>query len=518
MTRQSLVLAVACGLLSACGSKTRPVVQVEPTPAMRIAAADEQFRARCLDCLEQAFEQYVALRSDPAIGPAAADSAVRAALLIAVRENELGLTDSQHVQQARALVQSPSPTLAVLLDVADALSSKPSGTSRSPYNDSESRAANRIARTEQQWAPLLRQLMPDDLTADYLWLGLACGPYGFDIPDRDDRRTLLGLSLNQPLISFKNASSCSIQRPAIENLLDREPRFVEANYFLGVSVLSTQLLAGVDEAERRFQTAYKWRPNWPALTMAIANLALTAEDFERAIDYYNKTLALVPDHPEGLLGSIRALTYAGRHTEAIVVADRLLATNRNPGEARYWRALNQEQLQKHDEAWADIERAAEALVSPDVPKLAGIIAINRRELDIARQRLEASLSARSTDCETAFYLQAVLTQQGQWSDTARIASSAGECFDADIARLTGEIESLQASDMRADRRSQQIAKRKQQMASAVRMRAASWFDAAAANFNLSRPDEAKRFAEQLLDDEQYGDRARDLITRLSARR
>jgi hypothetical protein len=70
--------------------------------------------------------------------------------------------------------------------------------------------------------------------------------------------------------------------------------------------------------------------------------------------------------------------------------------------------------------------------------------------------------------------------------------------------------------MRADQRDRQIAKRQDQTRSDTRMRAASWYDAAAANYNLSRKDAARQFAEKLLDDEQYRDRARDLIARLSA--
>src|SRR5262249_31317835 len=153
------------------------------------------------------------------------------------------------LEQARDLIESPSSTVALMLDVAEALSQKPPGNSRSPYTDAESRAAIRISRNQQQWALALRQLMPDDLTADYLWLGLACGPSGFDVPDRADRGGLLGSSLETPLVGFKQASSCSIQRQAMQTLLDHDPRFVEANYFLGVSALSSQLLAGVDEAE-----------------------------------------------------------------------------------------------------------------------------------------------------------------------------------------------------------------------------------------------------------------------------
>jgi tetratricopeptide (TPR) repeat protein len=358
--------------------------------------------------------------------------------------------------------------------------------------------------------------MPDDLLADYLWLGLACGPYGFNVPDRADRTTLVGDRLDIPLIRFKAASSCAIQRPELGALRDANARFAETHYFLGVSALSTQLLAGADEAETEFQMAYAWRPNWPTLTMAIASVALTAENFDRAIEFYGNTLALVPDYPDALLGVMRAFTYAGQHTEAIAAADRLLAINRNPGEARYWRALNEEQMDQHDAAWIDIERAAEGMVSPDVPKLAGIIAINRRQLDVARQRLELSLSARSSDCETAFYLQAVITQQGQWAEAARVASNAAACFDTDLTRLSSELESLRVAEMRADQRDRQIARREQQIRSETRMRAASWYDAAASHYNLSQRDEARRFAEKLLDDEQYRDRARDLLARLTA--
>jgi len=481
-----------------------------------MAAAEAEFRAGCLDCLERALAQYLELRSDQIVGPMATQSAARAALLIAVRENELGLLDSGRLQLARDLVPSASDSLSVLAEAADALSSKPRGTSRSPSTDAENRASVAISRNQGRWLPAIRQLMPEDLVADYVWLGLACGPYGFDVPDRSDRSTILGGALDVPLIRFKNASSCTIERPDLLALAEADPRFVETHYLLGTSAFATQLMTGIDEAETRFQTAYAWRSNWPSLTMAIANLALTAENFDRAAEFYGKTLALVPDHPEALLSSMRAFTYAGRHTDAMQSADRLLAINRNPGDARYWRALNEEQMDQHDAAWEDIELAAEAMVSPDVPKLAGIIAINRRQLDVARQRLEVSLSARPTDCETAFYLQAVLTQQAQWSESSRVAANAAGCFDADLARLSMEIDSLRTSEVRADQRDRQIAKRQQQIRSETRMRAASWYDAAAANYNLSRKDAARQFAEKLLDDEQYGDRARDLIARLSA--
>ena len=46
------------------------------------------------------------------------------------------------------------------------------------------------------------------------------------------------------------------------------------------------------------------------------------------------------------------------------------------------------------------------------------------------------------------------------------------------------------------------------------MRATCWFNAAVANFNLSRPEESRRYAEKVAADEMFGERARDLMARL----
>jgi hypothetical protein len=81
--------------------------------------------------------------------------------------------------------------------------------------------------------------------------------------------------------------------------------------------------------------------------------------------------------------------------------------------------------------------------------------------------------------------------------------------------LATELDSVRNSTIPAERRARQVARREQQIASDTRMRAASWFDAAAANFDLSRRDEARRFAEKLADDQQFADRARDLLVRLN---
>jgi hypothetical protein len=43
----------------------------------------------------------------------------------------------------------------------------------------------------------------------------------------------------------------------------------------------------------------------------------------------------------------------------------------------------------------------------------------------------------------------------------------------------------------------------------------SWFNTAVAYFSLARKDEARQFAEKVADDEQFGDRAKEILARLA---
>jgi hypothetical protein len=46
------------------------------------------------------------------------------------------------------------------------------------------------------------------------------------------------------------------------------------------------------------------------------------------------------------------------------------------------------------------------------------------------------------------------------------------------------------------------------------MLATSSFNTAVAYFSLSRKEEARQFAETVIDDEQFGERAREILSRL----
>lgn len=520
-----LLVSLALTATVACAHSTAPTTHLAPPPPLpdhrdQLFTADEMFRRGCYECLKDALAGYESLRADPMVGAQAHDSAIRTSLVLALRENELGLVHGNYIAHARQLlgpVGAASPELPALVEMAEVIANGPTGFTRTASTDAQIAGMLTIARSQEQWAAVLRNLMPQDLTASYLWLTLACGPNASRLPDREKREELLRTQSVIPLFAFKTATSCGLTSATVlESMLAIEPRFGEINYYLGLLALGGQTgrPPDLEAADKWFRAAYDWRQDWPTMTLAIANVAMSAEDFPRASDFYDRTLALSVDDPDALVGTIRALTYANRHTEALAAADRLIRTGRNPGEAHYWRAMNYVRLKDDAQAWDAVEEAAKTLSNFDVPKLAGIIAINRRDYATARQRFEMALTRFRSDCETSYYLQAVLAEQRDWDATARVASEAGSCFERDEAVIQEELATVRAAEMSAERRARLIARREAQLVSNARMRATAWFNAAAANFNLARNTEARRFAEKVADDVFYGDRARSLLERI----
>jgi tetratricopeptide (TPR) repeat protein len=521
-----VVAAIAAqGCARAAMPVRTPSARIEPRSATdRMGAADALVRLGCLDCLVDAYREYEALSDRDDVGEQATEAGVRAATLAALRERELGLVESGYMAKARALAARrsvPTASLLELVDVADALPFGPSAV-RAGGGSGEARALLQVSR---DW--LTASEAPFGLAAHnelfgYVWLALACDAVNARTIRPDEALAGIAAIGDFPLIVFKYATACDRGNTAeLQRLLTQEPRFAEINYYLGLAALSGLVGPGppgrpdLDEADAMLRAAYAWRPEWPALLVMLGNVATAAEDFGGALELYQQALALVPDQPDALLGAARSLSHLNRHADAIAVADSLIRAERHPGDARYWRAFNLVHLGRYDEAWTDIERAATLVVNADVPKLAGIVAVHRGQFDAARQKLEEAGRRRASDCEVGFYLQTTLSMQRDWALAADTARRAGACFDEDEAQLRREIDEVQASQMTDERQQRLIARRAEQISTNARMRAACWFNAAAAHFNLGEKDDARLYAQKVAGDERFGDRARDLLARLS---
>jgi tetratricopeptide (TPR) repeat protein len=156
------------------------------------------------------------------------------------------------------------------------------------------------------------------------------------------------------------------------------------------------------------------------------------------------------------------------------------------------------------------------MVNSEVPKLAGIIAYRRGQPNVARERFELARRRNREDCEVSYYLGLILAEQRVWDRTAEVLVEAVACFERAEATLNEEIAAIRASTQTPQRQQRQIARRAEQIARNRRMIATSRYDAAVSYFSLSRKDEARTLADRLVDDEQFGDRARELLARLKS--
>jgi len=509
------VLALAASVI-ACATKVPPAAPARPapTPAQRLASADALLRAGCLDCLVDAFGEYELLREFPAARDAATAGAIRAAGLIARRERELGMVDGGYAQRARSLLTSGASvpaSLATLFDVIEALPAGGGGMTRTPTSDIDLERQRMLRMNGERWTAVLRELAPADELGAYMWLAFACSSTELRDQTLDRLFEPVAAFKDTPLIAMKRATCRSVAPERLSELAAANPRFSELSYWLGLYAVGQRKL---NDADAQFDKAYAWREQWPSLAQSIANVAMTSEEFERALSFYDKTLEMEPKAVDALIGRVRALTFLGKADDAIATTDRLIALGWYVGDARYWRAFNENELERYDEAWADIEAAAKLQINAEVPKLAGLIAYRRQQLDVSRAKFEQAHTRNQNDCETFFYLGIVNAELGAWVPTAEILPNAAVCLQVNEDNYRTEIASIDASDDPPARKAGKIARREQYIAKGRRQIATSYFDTAVAFYNLSRKSDAQQYAEKVAADEQFGARAKEILSRL----
>jgi tetratricopeptide (TPR) repeat protein len=299
--------------------------------------------------------------------------------------------------------------------------------------------------------------------------------------------------------------------PTLEELLENDPRFTEIHYFLSLGLAFT---GKIDAAMDHLLKAYDWRNRWPVVTNMLGVDYIALEEFAPAIDFFDRTIAVVPNHADARLNKAKALTYAGRYEQSLAIVDQLLADNLLVGDARYWRALNEANLNRNDEAWEDVELADKLLVNAQVPKLAGLIAYRRKHIDISRDKFELSRRRYKGDCQTGYYLGTVLGELTEWTRAVGVLTETVSCFEQEEERLNAEIAGIQQSSQAPERRERQVQKRELQIAANRRMVVTSWYNTAVGYFRLSKSDDARQFAEKVVGDDEFGERARELLARL----
>lgn len=577
------LLTTACASLAPFGKQRseaatgpadrRPLSPQEAADSLR--SADALVTDGCLECLLEAHDIFTridgtrvggkridgtrigddGLAAQPDLAARAARGVIETALLIAAREHELGLDDSNRLSQARSQLPNLSAAnrdvFAFAIEMLDALPGGAPAGVVSAERDLLRRGA--FLRRRDEFRAWLESRADDSPLLAYMWLSLNCaaraagpaGPVGTGSPgspgssvNNDSLESLLQRVPRwraSTLLEYRAATCRATSVPQLTALLEAHPRFIELRYFIGRQALQDAL---PDEAIDAWRSAWDWRPRWPALTLALADAYLGIDEWDLALEFYERALAVTVDEPAALLGKARALTYLARNEDALVVLDRLLALNGwYPGDARYWRALNETQLERYEAAWDDIERAAALIVGADVSKLAGIIAHRLGRSEVARSKFEEAWRRNGLDCEVGVHLSIVQSGLRAWGGALEALGRTATCLESAEKQLNAEIERLRdtaseataeataeasaaaiaatsAASAAAARQAREVAVREERIATGRRLLATVWFNSAVASYYSARMDDARMFAERVVADDEFGAPARTLLSRI----
>ena len=405
-----------------------------PSPQLLAEAAKAEALQRegCYTCLKESlviFEKLLLAKVRPA---GLSERAFDTALLLAVREKELGIPGDASILKARSLVVPPRQPL---LDAAELIIGDTTGL------DPEQRAAV-TGRVRPPLEPdnakrrALDAFAPADIPATYIGLAIDCEQQ--KLVERVDVKALTATYTEVPLIQFKLSTCGRPAGPNVAALRESNPRWTDTFYWEARREMVASLGQAID-LSKVIGLYGQGRDAFPAslmLTMAWANANLTAEEFEGALSGFDDVLKAFPTHRDAMHGKMQSQSYLMRHPDAIATATRLLELGTwHIPDANYWRAWNRYQIKDYDAAWIDVENAIRGLSNARVYMLAGLIAYERKELPIAVDRFDTAFKVDPSACDAVWMSGLVSIDQNQLAVAAPKFTRGMTCFVSSAASL-----------------------------------------------------------------------------------
>jgi tetratricopeptide (TPR) repeat protein len=398
-----------------------------------VARADALFRAGCYNCLKEALAIYQKNKVP--------QGSFDAALLIAIREKELGIPSDEALRPVREL-PAEAPSLAqggsrstALLAALELITGELSG-----FDPVQRAAIQRGRKPVEQNDAARRALDPMfgmDIAATYLALAIDCESPKLIETVNIDRLTKQYEGF--PLMEFR-LSRCG--RPAqakhLATLRATDPRWTDVLFWEARGAVAGAP-GGVIDLSKVIALYGEGRAAFPkslALTMAWANANLSAEEFAQSQVGFDDVLSVFGEHRDALMGRVQALSYQMQHADAVAAATRVIDLGTwHLGDAHYWRAWNRYHLKEYETAWADVENAIKGLANARVYMLAGLIAYERKQLPTAVQRFDRAYEIDSSACDAAWMSGLVSIDQQELATAAPKFTRAMSCFITSAAAL-----------------------------------------------------------------------------------
>ena len=453
MRRQCFAVVAACLLAGCATARSVPAAVSAPSPPPEIAVLIER---GCYRCLERA----LAL----AIEHEAPQRAFEAATLLALRSLELGLPAAPWVAEARAIASGDS-SWTMYLEMVAAVPPDPLSGARDDVLF-ETQARNRQRALLPMWREALVAGPASDTFRRYLDLTLLCAVDSFR--DRGDELAVVVERLPAvPLLEYRAGACGSRYESRLAMVRTRDVEFMDADYTLGRYALENREGQNQEEALRRLQSAAAAFPESPAIVTTIGNLYQSWEDWRSALGAYDAAIALVPGHPDALIGRTISLSYLDRHEEAIETATRLITDGRwFLGQAHYWRAWNHFNLGDYRVARTDADRTRTLMVNAAVFVLSGMIEWRLGRAANAEKEFEEAITMDAGQCDAALLLGGVRSELAKRASAIVALEQAQRCFDLLIAVRRRAIEAVNGGPGTAETKAREIARHTRAIAEA----------------------------------------------------
>jgi tetratricopeptide (TPR) repeat protein len=430
---------LACATVPASPPAVAPKISAEEL-AIRLADADRLARRGCYLCLKEAAAAYAALLT-VSDDPVLVKTALENNLMIALREIELRIPDSGAREAAVQLQSRATGSYTAYITALDSLAT-PLVMGGVPFAEVRQRREARVklaTELETEW--------PASPMKAYFYLAMALNAGMF----KELQPQLDGLlSTHSDDLSLKYRRQAFLPTFSEEEsraLLGQETGFGEVHFLLGQRAV---LDARLGDAHRELMRARELLPDSAAISLVLANVTLAYARYAEALNLFERVLAgpaeagphqdAGPHQQEAQIGRAKALSYLGRHAEAIAVLDELLNdVQNNPGEKYYWRAWNRLRLAEAQAAYDDALSALKAMRNNEVYRLAGFASYGLNRLSESREYFEHAITLNPADCDSQRYIGLIDSTERSWQAAFTRFTSAVACYDQALARMRTEL-------------------------------------------------------------------------------
>jgi len=478
--------------------------------------ADMFYESGSYVSLKKAFASYEDQLTFPAFQNRTLRKLAKTALLLAIRENELSIISDEYLTKALDLIES-HPELSELSSYAAIVifsSRRGSGIPRRGLKGQYDRDEyyqwinNNIVSLN---ADLKDKAESEEFYA-YFYLTLKAS-FPYNIKEEDNFSRFLDIFPNSPLIQYKLSLFPKFDQKRMETLLQNDPDFFEAHFFLGEMSLN---LGNTLTAEKSLLKAYEKIPTSISLLTLLTKIHFLLEEFDDCLEYNEKILAITPEYRDSLLGKAICLGYLGRHEEALYILHTLIELGMYlMGESHYWLAWNQHELGQLEPSWENIKRAFNYLIGHyEVHSLAGIIAFDMSNIEASEEQFKKALWINKGDCEASFYMGKIFSLRNEWEQSGIHFENAALCYAGMERALQEKIKELEDSALTPSRKEKHITRKKIQMKQVQVTKATAFYNAAAGYFNAGQNEKALDLAQNAKGSKALKPKVEELINKI----